>query len=299
MIKPAVFGFNPETSRTNHYQRREAGTPDFVYKSAMKEFDALYKLYIEHGIDVKIFESRDKMALDAIFPNSFSTFPTKVFWEDGKERYTILHPMLDESRRRERSKELVKFFTDELGYKIKADLSHWETQSRALEGTGSAVMDHVNKVAYCGLSERTNEKVAIEFARLIGYDLVTFRTRDHHGIPIYHTDILMYVGSGYIGLCSDCIHEEDRGRVIERASKHHQVIRITMAQLRAFCGNAVEMQNKKGQKFLAMSYNAYGAMLPEQKATIEKNNVQIIYADIATIEKNGGGSVRCMTQELF
>lgn len=299
MIKPDVFGFNSETCRTNHYQRREQGSDELVYDKAMKEFDGLYKLYQQHNIDVKIFENHDKLALDAIFPNSFSTFPSHVFWEEGKEHYTILHPMLDLSRRRERSDELVKFFTDKLGYKIKADLSHWEQQNRALEGTGSVVMDHVNKVAYCGLSERSNEKIAVEFAKLIGYDLVTFRTRDHHGIPIYHTDLVMYVGSGYIGICADCIHEEDRDRVLERAGHFHKIVRLAMGQLRSFCGNAVEMRNKKGQKFLAMSYSAFAAMLPEQKNIIAGQGVQIIHADISTIEKNGGGSVRCMTQELF
>ena len=298
MIKPAAFAFNPETSRTNHYQRKTERSKEEVLHDALREFDDLYRLYCDYDIDVKIYENHDASAPDAIFPNSFSTFSAEML---GKEqgRYTILHPMLDDSRKRERSDELISYFTDDLGYQIAHDLSGHEANGAALEGTGSVVMDHVNKVAYCAISDRSDPGLAEKYAGLIGYEPVIFRTADHNGQPVYHTDVLMYVGSGYVGLCTACIYDEDRARVIETASRYHDLVNISMGQLRSFCGNAVQVQNRSGDLFLAMSSQSFHAMKGAQKSIIENHGVKIIHCDVSTVESSGGGSVRCMTQELF
>ena len=132
----------------------------------------------------------------------------------------------------------------------------------------------------------------------MGFEAVMFRTKNHVGKPVYHTDVMMYIGSGYAGICSACIIEEDRKRVVDSLSQHREVVDLSMEQLKAFCGNSLELIGTGGAKKLVMSSGAYAALNENQKQTLLKYVSEIVHTDISTIEKYGGGSARCMLLEL-
>ena len=220
MIHPACFGYNPETHVTNHYQVEADKDLDQIHAEALEQFDALKALLEQHDVPVHVFENDDMDAPDAIFPNAASAHPEGV----------ALYPMLQPSRQRERSPEFVSFLTDTLGYKILHDFSGHETEGRALEATAALVMDRVNGVAYSGRSQRSDRELARMACDALGFDLVPFDTQDHTGAPVYHTDVLMYIGSGYAGICLDCI-VEGREAVESALSKTHAIVPLERGQL--------------------------------------------------------------------
>lgn len=287
MVKPERFGFNPETIITNDYQTKIDRNPDDVHAEAIQEYDMMKSELERHGVTVHEFLNDDAQALDAIFPNAASAHPEGV----------CLYPMLVPSRRRERSPAFVDFLTTDVGYEIWHDFSVYEEKGIALEATASLVMDRVNQVAYCALSPRTDENLARKVCESIDFDLVTFRTQDHIGKPIYHTDVMMFIGTGYAGICLDCI-VEGRDRVEESLSKTHELIMLSNDQLLSMCGNALEVQGQNGKRFLVMSDNAFDALSYEQRDIIESYQAGILHVDLSTIEKYGGGSARCMLMDL-
>jgi hypothetical protein len=111
---------------------------------------------------------------------------------------------------------------------------------------------------------------------------------------------MMFIGTGYAGLCLECIYPEDRERVREKIeSTGREIILITAAQLLDFCGNALEVVAADGTRKLVMSGSAYRGYTDEQKSAFLKYVSEIVYADIPTIQKYGGGAARCMMMELF
>ena len=179
------------------------------------------------------------------------------------------------------------------------DLSAHEEEGRFLESTGSLAMDRVNRKIYCALSARSDRGLAEKCAETMGFDILFFDTQNHVGKPVYHTDVLMFIGSGYAGICSECIVEQDRERVLESLSATHEIIDLSMDQLRSFCGNALEVRGIQDRKMLAMSAQAHAALRPDQTAIIEKYVTEIVSAPLDTIETYGGGSARCMLLELY
>ena len=133
----------------------------------------------------------------------------------------------------------------------------------------------------------------------MGYDLHTFNSASHKGIPVYHTDCLMWIGTRLAGFCVDAALDEDGARILAQLQKTHEVIEFDEAQLRAFCGNALEVVNRKGQKLLAISSGALDALTDDQRTKIEEHFEGIIHSPLPTLEKYGGGSARCMLAELF
>jgi hypothetical protein len=292
LVKPAIFEFNPQTSVTNAFQSKVTLSPDQTYQAALKNLNDLYKVYKEHGISVEIFESIDKTTPDAIFPNCVSTFPGSVF--EQEKPVAILHPMHHPNRRAERSEALIQFFRG-LGYTIIDDLLKYEAQGLALEGTGSVVMDHLNKIAYCALSPRSDLVVAQDFADMIGYRLETFITKN----DIYHTDLIMNICSGFSEVALPVIVSEDQPRILKSLrDRREDVIQLNERQFNAFCGNSLEIRNDEGNKFFSTSTRALKARTPEQVAIIEKHVSEIIHAKVRMVERVGGGSDRCLTQEL-
>jgi hypothetical protein len=126
-----------------------------------------------------------------------------------------------------------------------------------------------------------------------------FETESHSGDAIYHTDVLMYVGTSVIGICFDVIKPEYRENVKEKVRRHHEVLELTSNQILSFCGNAIEAKNKNNDLFLIMSTTAYNALNQNQLDVLLTHYQEIIHSDIPTIEKYGGGSARCMLTELF
>ena len=225
---------------------------------------------------------------DHIFPNWFITFEDKTFQ---------IFSMLAENRRKEKTPEMIKKLSEE--YNLTRDLSALEDRNIFLESTSSMVFDRVNRVVYLTISPRANAGLANEWCNENNYELVMFETESHTGSPIYHTDVLMYVGTTAIGICYEVIKPEYRDLVRERVERYHDVIEIKKEQLINFCGNCLEVPDADGNLLLAMSTAAFNAYTELQKEKIEKHFKKIVHTDISTIEKYGGGSARCMLAELF
>lgn len=304
LVLPALFAFNPETSRTNRFQHRQTKGDADVQGKALRELRGALAAYTAADIDVRVFTSRDSEAPDALFPNAAITFDGAdlPFGEAGRA-YAILCPMLEASRQRERA-PFADFLQNDLGYKLidqnifERDLDFYEAQDlaqrQALEGTGSLALDRIHKIAYCALSPRSDAALAAQLCRAIGYRLMTFRTAG----DIYHTDLVMMIGSGYALICS-AVMQDGRQAVLE--SLHAaglEVFDLSPAQHEAFCLNAREVRNRAGRKFLFMSSRAHAALDAATLAGLARHGVEPLHTPLDTIETFGGGSGCCITQEL-
>jgi hypothetical protein len=184
-------------------------------------------------------------------------------------------------------------------YELTSDYSNFEDKNIFLESTSSMVFDRVNKVAYIGISPRTDKELARQWCHDNSFEMVLFETTSHVGKPIYHSDVFMYVGTEMIGICIDVINEEYREMVLEKVSRFHDVMIINEQQILNFCGNSLEARNSQNEKFIIMSTKALSSLSESQKNTLNKYFKKIIHTDLASIEKYGGGSARCMLSELF
>ena len=288
MVEPKVFFMNPQTASSNHYQIDDNSKDSkAILNAAKKEFNNFKNCLIKNGVEVMAMKGSEECP-DHIFPNWFITFEDKTFQ---------IFSMLAENRRKEKTPEMIKKLSEE--YNLTRDLSSLEDRNIFLESTSSMVFDRVNRVVYLTISPRANAGLANEWCNENNYELVMFETESHTGSPIYHTDVLMYVGTTAIGICYEVIKPEYRDLVRERVERYHDVIEIKKEQLLNFCGNCLEIPDKDGNLQLAMSTAAFNAYTDLQKEKIEKHFKKIVHTDISTIEKYGGGSARCMLAELF
>ena len=288
MIEPEAFYSNEQTAFTNHYQEKVTDeTPEIISKKALSEFHNLKSAIEERGIKVTSLKG-SKECPDHIFPNWFITFQNKTMQ---------IFPMLAPNRRKEKKLSMVEHLTQT--YELTDDMSYLEDKEVFLESTSSMVFDRVNRIVYAGISPRTNAVQLIIWCRNNDFELVLFETQSHTGSPIYHTDVLMYVGTEIIGICFDVIKPEHLDYVKEKVNQYHQVIELSADQIKSFCGNAIEAQNEDGELFLIISSTAYEALNQTQLDKLLSSYKDIIHSDIPTIEKYGGGSARCMLTELF
>ena len=288
MVEPKVFFMNPQTASSNHYQIDDNSKDSkAILNAAKKEFNNFKNCLIKNGVEVMAMKGSEECP-DHIFPNWFITFEDKTFQ---------IFSMLAENRRKEKTPEMIKKLSEE--YNLTRDLSSLEDRNIFLESTSSMVFDRVNRVVYLTISPRANAGLANEWCNENNYELVMFETESHTGSPIYHTDVLMFVGTTAIGICYEVIKPEYRELVKERVERFHDVIEIKKEQLLNFCGNCLEIPDKDGNLLLAMSTAAFNAYTELQKEKIEKHFKKIVHTDISTIEKYGGGSARCMLAELF
>ena len=288
MVEPKVFFMNPQTASSNHYQIDDNSKDSkAILNAAKKEFNNFKNCLIKNGVEVMAMKGSEECP-DHIFPNWFITFEDKTFQ---------IFSMLAENRRKEKTPEMIKKLSEE--YNLTRDLSSLEDRNIFLESTSSMVFDRVNRVVYLTISPRANAGLANEWCNENNYELVMFETESHTGSPIYHTDVLMFVGTTAIGICYEVIKPEYRDLVRERVERYHDVIEIKKEQLLNFCGNCLEIPDKDGNLLLAMSTAAFNAYTELQKEKIEKHFKKIVHTDISTIEKYGGGSARCMLAELF
>jgi len=292
MTEPVNFHCNIQTMETNTYQSPDPDDIAAVQKAARQEFLTLRDKLVAGGITVTTVLGHADSP-DDIFPNWASTHVL----DDGT-RGLVYYPMLNENRRIERRPYMKEIL--ERQYKIIADLSDAEDNNIALESTSALWMDRVHKVAYSALSARSDTQLAQKWCALMGYDYVPFHTRNHTGKPVYHTDVMMFIGTEFVGVCLECILPEDRERVRQKIeSSGREIVEITSAQLREFCGNSLEVVARDGTKKLVMSGSAYRAYTDAQKKTFLKYVSEIIYADLPTIQTYGGGAARCMILEMF
>lgn len=290
MIRPVDFKFNEQTAGDNKFQ--VAGEQENVQQQALAEFDSFVDILRENGVDVTVInDTLDTETPDSIFPNNWVSFH-----EDGS---VFLYPMHSPNRRLERRKDIIEHLGKTFEVSHLTDLSFFEQQQLFLEGTGSLVLDRINKIAYACLSVRTDEEVLKNFAMLSGYEVVAFQAVDESGFPIYHTNVMMCIGEKFAVVCLESIkYTEDKITVLESLKATNKtVIDISFEQMNHFAGNMLEVQNKDGESLLVMSEQALKALHGTQITALSTFS-KIITAPIYTIEQNGGGSARCMLAEI-
>lgn len=294
MIRPARFESNPQTAASNRFQGKTDASPDEQQESALVQFDDLVSDLGANGIEAIVVEdTSEPHTPDSIFPNNWVSFHA-----DGR---VVLYPMEADNRRTERRMDIVESLDTTYGFQVSevVDLSHHEQTGHFLEGTGSMVLDRVNRIAYACLSSRTQLDVLGDFAQRLEYDVVAFDAVDRDGVPIYHTNVLMNVGEKLAVICDRAIARDDqRAAVLRRLQETgHDVVSLDHDQLDAFAGNMLELRNKNGDRMLTMSQRAYDSLDKKQQRKL-RDNGSIITTVIDDIENSAGGSVRCMLAEV-
>lgn len=295
MIEPSNFGYNAETAKNNYFQTNT--TSSNTQNKALKEFnDFVGKLRAKKINVITVKDNAETYTPDSIFPNNWVSFDAA-----GN---AFLYPMFAENRRLERRNEVLEA-VENAGFLLNniIDLSETETEGKFLEGTGSMIFDHDYKIAYGSVSLRLDEDLFKKYCEKIAYEPVvfhSFQTANNERLPIYHTNVMMCVGEKFVVICLDCIDAEiEREKVIEVIkSSDKELIEISETQMQQFAGNMLQVKNTENEDFLIMSQTAFKSLVPKQIEVIEKY-CEIIYADLETIETNGGGSARCMLAEVF
>lgn len=293
MIEPVAFGINPETAESNIFQKD--GEIGDVQSKALLEFNQLVELLRSKGVNViTVKDSVAPHTTDSIFPNNWiTTHP------DGT---VVLYPMEAKSRRLERRDDILELLEKEHGFSYERilDFSPHELNEKFLEGTGSLILDRVNKIAYACYSSRTDKNLLDLWAKSLGYSVCGFSAAVSSGDQIYHTNVMMCLGSDVAIICLNAItSSEERARVVASLEESgHVIIDITEEQMFQFAGNMLELVGTDGKKLLAMSAAAHAALTPEQVSRLE-GYVEIVSSPIPTIEYCGGGSVRCMLAEIY
>lgn len=291
MLRPAAFGYNAETAANNYFQQPgEANAA--VQAQALAEFEAMVQLLHSAGVQITVLDDEPWPAKpDAVFPNNWFTL---------RHGRLSLFPMFAPSRRAERQQQLIAAIESHTAVRERVDYTHYEQQHLFLEGTGSMIIDDDNAVAYAALSARTSRQLLQEFAANNGLDAIVFEAVDEAGQPVYHTNVIMAVGHGFAVLCEECIKKPAQLQAVrERLLQTGKtIIPITQAQVRAFCGNILQLQNTAGEPLIVMSKTAKEAFTAVQLSALSAHG-RFIVPHIPVIERHGGGGVRCMMAEVF
>lgn len=283
MVRPHHFTVNTQTAADNAFQRDvldSAGYSQRAYEEITGAVDVLRSL----GVAVHLFEDEGTETPDAVFPNNwFSTHAGG---------HVAIYPMKAPNRRKERRADVIEFLKREYRVQDVIDYSGLEPDGLFLEGTGSMVLDHIDRVAYAVKSDRTNPVALERFCTHFNFEPIVFPAEDGNGMPIYHTNVLMCVATEFALIGTELMVGPDGWRKVVRRLEQsgREVIALDRDQIARFAGNAIELQGEKG-RVLALSRTAYKALRPEQVARIEAH-AYIAALDIETIEL-AGGSVRC------
>lgn len=310
MVRPVAFGFNEQTAGNNAFQ--QSGHNDGAQQKALEEFDNYVKQLEAAGVNVIVVEDTPTPHTpDSIFPNNwFSTHSAEELADEeesaaGTQPTIVLYPMFAPNRREERGKNVLARLNEHYkeGFR-QIDLSGNEKENAFLEGTGSLILDRENKIAYACISPRTDEDVLDEWADSLGYDYCVFEANDANGTPIYHTNVMMCVGGKYAIVCLDAVTNiEERMTLIEVLEESEkEIFEISLEQMESFAGNMLELQGKDAdgnpKPVIVMSKTAKESLDNEQLHLLQ-NYATIVAPDLDCIEKNGGGSARCMIAEIF
>jgi hypothetical protein len=287
MIRPCRFYPNPETAADNAFQARLDRAADTLSPVARKEFDAAVQTLRASGVNVHVFEdTAEPEKPDAVFPNNWISTH-----HDGR---IALFPMYSAMRRRERRHDIVGELRKHYRVTEVIDYSVFEEEGCCLEGTGSLVLDHLNKIAYVSLSNRSNPKVIHRFADDFSYEPLTFTSIGPNGQPIYHTNVMMCIGTAFALVGLEMIRnkaERQQVRVrLEQSAK--DIVELSPDQIANFAGNAIELHDRHGEKLLVLSSRADQALTEEQRERLSRY-ARLVPLELPTIEL-GGGSARCM-----
>jgi hypothetical protein len=292
MVRPAAFGYDPETAANNAFQNKPADVEgQDLQAKAVAEFDQVAATMRANGVNLYVVQDKpDPLRPDAIFPNNWISTH-----EDGT---VILYPMMAPNRRLERRQDVLDDLEKYFEIRRVVDLSRHEQAGRYLEGTGSMILDRTNGVIYACRSPRTNEAVLKEVARTLNYRTVVFDAVDTKGKAIYHTNVMLSIGSNVVVLADHTIPDPaERERVMAFLSGGgHRIVKLRPEQLMEFAGNVLEVHGR--ERFVAMSTRAYKSLSDSQLDLIELW-AKTVHFPIPTIENVGGGSIRCMLAEIF
>ena len=293
LIKPSSFVFNAETAASNAFQIELYESEEEIREKKLQEFEAFVTTLKEKGVNVFVFNDTINPAKpDAIFPNNWVTFHA-----DGT---VILYPMFAPNRRHERRLEIIDSLKENFKVTKILDLSKYEKEHKYLEGTGSIIFDHTNKVAYACLSPRTDKELFVEVCNYLNYKPVYFYALDKGGKEIYHTNVMMCIGEKFSVICLDSINDKGERDLLctSLTETGHQIIDITFEQMNNFAGNMLEIKTNTNKSILALSQSAFDSLTAHQKTELEKY-LELVPLSIKTIETIGGGSARCMIAEVF
>jgi len=291
MVRPFQFYFNQQTAANNFFQSNI--NIENANELAIAEFDAMVEKLRAHQIKVNVVQdTKDPSTPDSIFPNN---------WVSTHTNGTLcLYPMYAENRRAERKSSVIEFLQSNYKIENTLDLTDLEKEGIFLEGTGSMVLDHQNKIAYGCLSERLDKEAFISWCDKMQFKPITFKALDDKAQPIYHTNVLMCMGNQFVVICLDSIpNEQERQMLLDSfARTNKEVIEISQDQLNHFAGNMLQVFDITEKPHLIMSEQAYKMLHTAQLKSLEKYN-PLLPISIPTIEALGGGSTRCMMAEIY
>jgi hypothetical protein len=298
MVEPAAFGFNPETAASNAMQRATTEEGAALTQVAKAESAGLRRALESEGVQVVMAKDTPSPAKpDALFPNNWVSFHA-----DGT---LVLYSMLSRNRRLERRAEVVDQVCATLGFGVRRriDLSVHETSGRFLEGTGSLVLDHVAHVAYACRSPRTDESLVNEWARAMNFRAEVFEATDAGGKAYYHTNVMMWIGTRCAVVCAEAIATDDRERVgASLRASGREVVEIDRAAVNSFAGNMLELatwdEALGDSSVLVMSATARAALAGPRLQKLSGCVDTVLAVPVPTIERIGGGGVRCMLAEV-
>lgn len=295
MVSPSSFQFNAETAESNDFQNNiESLSALEIQRKAKEEHQIMVNELKEKGIDVIVIEDTPSPAKpDAIFPNNWL-----MMHQDGR---IIIFPMKNANRQLEKRNDIVEFLQKNYNVKSVLNMSHYEEEDKALEGTGSIVFDHKSKIAYACISPRTDKDILEDLCKEIGYKSHTFNAFSEKNTLIYHTNVVMCVGDGFVVIGLNTIKDkEERNAILKQFEESNlEVIELNDDQLNHhFAGNMLQVKNNNDIPYLVMSKRAFQSLEESQIAKIEKHT-NILPVSIDIIETIGGGSARCMMAENF
>ncbi len=284
VMEPKGFYSNPETMATNSYQHTNPDDVSDVQSKAVAELRAFRDLLVENGVVVTTTLGQVGCPDDIFCNNWISTH---------ENNRMVLYPMLADNRRTERRPDLIKILRHM--YTDIQDFTAHEQNNKFLEATGALCMDRINRIAYHARSQRSHDDLAQMWCKMNDYKLISFDT-EHQGKPVYHTDVVMWIGTNVAGISSECLKNDD---ALKHLKHNREVIEFTNEQMRNFCGNSLEVIGEGGERMLVMSAAGYNSLRDDQKEVLAHHYKTILNPEIPTIEYYGGGSARCMLLELF
>lgn len=298
MIRPATFRMNEQTAINNHYQQTPKGLHEKdVLTQALAEFDGLAAVLRENGVRVHIFDADEEQDTpDALFPNNWISFH-----HDG---VVGLYPMFAENRRSERREDVIVDLEHRYGFDIQEviDFTEFESHKKFLEGTGSIVLDRQHHRAYAALSPRTDRLAFEHFCQVLNFEGIVFTARQSTAegrSPIYHTNVMMSIGSTFSAICLSAIDDEDERTMVKESLAENglEIIDLSEDQINHFAGNMLEVLSQSGERLIVMSAQAEQSLTNEIKNRLSSHG-RIISSPLETIESCGGGSARCMLAEI-
>ncbi|MGO1596503.1 MAG: citrulline utilization hydrolase CtlX [Sphingobacterium sp.] len=295
MVRPAAFRRNEETAVNNFFQGEPAKT-DRLPELALAEFDQYAETLTRAGVRVIVLQDPGELDTpDSIFPNNVVSF-------HGDR--AIIYPMFAENRRHERQLNyLGQLDRQGIRFEKVQDYTAFEEQKKFLESTGSLVLDREAKLAYCAISDRSHEEVLHIFCKDQGYQPVVFHAYqfiDSAYQAVYHTNVMLSVGSHFALICLESIRSTDERLLVEAKLRAtgKDIIAISEDQMWHFAGNVLEAKNFEGEPLICMSTQAFEALEDEQVERLNRYG-KIVHSQLYSIERYGGGGARCMMAEIF